>query len=296
VPVRLPPSALRLVLRLLALLTFVVLIGATYQGVATALERREFARPGGLVEVGDHQLHILCTGEGTPTVILEAAAGAGSPAWGLVQPAVGRRTRVCSYDRAALAWSEAGDGGYAPAQVPAELHALLDAAGEQGPFVVVGHELGGAFARMYAARYPGEVVALVDVREGSGRPTATSPGAWAWLARAGVLRLTGTLEQLADGLPAPSGGAMRAFLNRPDHLTRAALEIASTARVDATAPDVSAGPSLEVTTVTVHSRGRPAIITAPADADAVTRAVVETLARVQARDVSTTSPEPSRPR
>jgi len=289
---RIPPFALRLVLRLLALVTLLVLIGATYQGVATALERREFARPGGLVEVGDHQLHILCSGEGTPTVILEAAAGAASPAWGLVQPVIARRTRVCSYDRAALAWSEAGDGGYVPGRVPEELHTLLDAAGERGPIVLVGHGLGGAFARMYAARYPGEVAALVEVVDGSASGAATSPGAWAWLARAGILRLTGTLGRLADGLPDRSGGAMRAFLNRPDHLTRAALELETALQVTAAAPDVSTVAGLAVTTVTVHTRGQPAIIATPTDADAVTRAVVETLARVQAGAETTTPSEP----
>jgi pimeloyl-ACP methyl ester carboxylesterase len=274
-----------------ALLALPVLIGATYQGVATALERREFARPGGLVDVGDHQLHILCTGEGAPTVVLEAAAGAASPAWGLVQPAISQRARVCSYDRAALAWSEAGDGGYAPGRVPDELHALLGAAGEPGPFVLVGHEIGRAFARTFAVRYPDEVVALVEVAEADAGQAAASPWAWAWLARAGVLRLTGTLEALADGLPDRPGGAMRAFLNRPDHLTRAALELTSAAAVTAAAPDLPAGSPLDVSTVTVATRGRPAIITTPRDADAVTRAVVEALARVHARG-GTTPPEP----
>jgi len=68
-----------------AIVVFIVLAGATYQGVATALERREYPRPGGLVSVGDHQLHIYCTGDGSPTVILEAPAAGLSAAWGDVQ-------------------------------------------------------------------------------------------------------------------------------------------------------------------------------------------------------------------
>src|SRR6185369_14109164 len=61
---------------------FFLLAGATYQGVATALERREFPPPGLLVSVGDHQLHIYCTGTGSPTVVLEAPAAGLSAAWG----------------------------------------------------------------------------------------------------------------------------------------------------------------------------------------------------------------------
>ena len=64
----------RWVLRVAALLGFFALAGVTYQGVATALERGEFPRPGRLVDVGGHQLHIACQGGGTPTVVLDAAA------------------------------------------------------------------------------------------------------------------------------------------------------------------------------------------------------------------------------
>src|SRR5919109_2646978 len=130
---------------------FLVLAGATYQGVATALERREFPHPGRLVDVGGHQLHLYCTGEGTPTVVLEAPAAGLSAAWGWIQPRVAETTRVCSYDRAGLGWSEAGDAPFDPADVPVQLRALLDAAGERAPYVMVGQELGAALATLYAA-------------------------------------------------------------------------------------------------------------------------------------------------
>src|SRR5690606_10139120 len=113
----------------------------TYQGIATALERRAFPRPGGLVSIGDHQLHLYCTGEGSPTVILEAPAAGASAAWGDVQPPLAALTRVCSYDRSGLGWSEAGDRPHDPGRVPEELRTLLTAANERGPFVVAGHGL-----------------------------------------------------------------------------------------------------------------------------------------------------------
>jgi pimeloyl-ACP methyl ester carboxylesterase len=222
----------RRLLQAAAVVIFLVLAGATYQGVATALERREFPHPGRLVDVGGHQLHLYCTGEGTPTVVLEAPAAGMAAAWAWVQPQVAETTRVCSYDRAGLGWSESGDGGFDPAAAAAQLQALLERAGERRPFVVAGHGLGAAFARLDAARLGNAAVALVTIdapehvpdtadRARRARLVRLSP----WLARAGVLRATEMLSAGAAGLPDPWEGALSAFLNRPDHLARAAREL-----------------------------------------------------------------------
>ncbi len=226
------PVAVRRTARLAAIvILFGVLAGATYQGVATALERREFPQPGRMVDVGSHQLHIHCTGEGAPTVVLEAAAASMSASWGLVQPRIARTTRVCSYDRSGLGWSEAGDSGFTPSMAVDELRAVLKASGEAGPFVIAGRGLGAAFATAFAGRYPDQTAALVTIDEpdeASGlrerslaRVTAVTP----WLARMGILRLLRTANRAAAGLPAGSAGATRTFLYRPDHLSRAALEV-----------------------------------------------------------------------
>jgi thioesterase domain-containing protein len=224
--------AQRRLLQAAAVLIFLVLAGATYQGVATALERREFPHPGRLVDVGGHQLHLYCTGEGTPTVILEAPAAGLSAAWGWIQPAIAETTRVCSYDRAGLGWSEAGDGPFEPAQVPVQLRALLEAAHEKGPYVIAGQGLGAALARLDAQALGDAAVALVSVDlpslvDPAKRAQQTRLVTWSpWLARAGVLRATAVLSAHASGLPDPSQGAVRTFLNRPDHLTRSAREMA----------------------------------------------------------------------
>ena len=207
-----------------AIVIFILLAGATYQGVATTFERREFSRPGGLVSVGDHQLHIYCTGKGSPTVVLEAPAAGMSAAWGDVQRRLSGTTRVCSYDRAGLGWSERGDLPFDPARVPDELHTLLTSANEHGPFVVAGQGLGAAYARMYASRSDSAAAALVMVDPPAHSPETTPPGwivpASPWLARTGVLRAGRMMSSKADGLA--NGGAVKAFLNRPDHLSRAA--------------------------------------------------------------------------
>ena len=275
-----------------ALVAFFVLAGATYQGVATALERHRYVRPGGLVDAGGHQLHIYCTGEGAPLVILEAAAGSMSAGWAWVQPDVAKATRVCSYDRAGLGWSEAGDGRYIPARVPEELRVLLDRANEISPIVLVGYEAGALFSRMYAAKFAENTAALVlidDPATVETPMTATFPSAWPWLARVGILRLSGQLSSQALGLPGESGRAMRAFLNRPDHLTRAAMELSQLGTVEADARTVSVSPRIIVTSVAIGTRGQPAMIVTREDATRVTQAILATISRVRELDSSVTA-------
>jgi pimeloyl-ACP methyl ester carboxylesterase len=211
----------------LIVLGVLILIGATYQGVATAVERRRYPHPGKLVDVGGHQLHIDCVGDGLPVVVLEAPETAMSAAWGWIQREVAKTTRVCSYDRAGLGWSEAGDQPYDPGRVPEELHSLLRAANEPGPYVLAGHGLGASFVRQFANLYPADTAGLVviaesDSMEPSGSFLTMSP----WLARMGLLRATRLFGARWKGLPPASAAVVSAFLHRPDHLTRASREVA----------------------------------------------------------------------
>jgi len=131
--------------------------------------------PGRLVTVGTHRLHIRCEGDGAPSVIFDAALGGSSLSWTLVQPAVARATRACSYDRAGFGWSDAGPLPRTAGRVADELHALLHAAAVPKPYVLVGHSYGGLVMRVYAARHPDEVAGLVliepAVPEEWGQPT-----------------------------------------------------------------------------------------------------------------------------
>ena len=269
------------------LLTFIVLAGVTYQSVATSLERRKFPYPGRLIDVGDHQLHLHCVGQGTPTVVLEAPAAGMSVGWSWVQDDLAKTTRVCSYDRAGLGWSEAGEGGYGANRVPDELHTLLERAGERGPFVIAGHELGASFARMYASRFRDETAALVLVDDLSASPGSARDRvprlarAWPWLARIGVLRATRALSRHASGLSGDSGGATRAFLNRPDHLTRGALEIRRLGETARAAAAESLDPSLPVTQVSASGESPPALLDSTDRAREVTRAIEQAVRRVR---------------
>jgi pimeloyl-ACP methyl ester carboxylesterase len=159
--------ASRLGLGLLILIVTLAVTGLIYQAVATQNDKQEFPPPGQLVAVDGYQLHINCTGEGSPTVILDAAGGNASPSWGLVQPEIAQSTRVCAYDRAAMGWSERGPMPRDMNQHVRELHALLTGAGIDGPYVLVGHSYGGRIARVYAKEYPSEVVGMVLIDPGT---------------------------------------------------------------------------------------------------------------------------------
>lgn len=123
----------------------------------------EPAPPGKLYDVGGYRLHLNCTGGGSPAVVLIAGGGDFSFDWSLVQPGVSRFARVCAYDRAGLAWSDPGPLPRTMRQDAYELHALLAAAKVKGPYVLVGHSIGGLIARVYAEQYPAEVAGLVLV-------------------------------------------------------------------------------------------------------------------------------------
>jgi pimeloyl-ACP methyl ester carboxylesterase len=113
---------------------------------------------GKLIDVGGYRVHLYCTGTGGPTVVI---MGAGfSFDWGLVQPEVARFTQVCSYDHSGIGWSDDGPADSCSLRVN-EVHTALKNQGIKGPYVLVGHSLGGLVARVYAGKYPDETAGLV---------------------------------------------------------------------------------------------------------------------------------------
>jgi len=115
------------------------------------------------VDVGGFRLHIHCSGEGSPAVVLDAALGASSLSWSLVQPQLAAMSRVCSYDRAGFGWSDAGPLPRSAGRVATELRTLLDRAGVPPPFLLVGHSFGGLVMLVFANRFRRDVAGMVLV-------------------------------------------------------------------------------------------------------------------------------------
>src|SRR5918997_4096310 len=145
---------------LVIVLLVLAIVGAIYQAIATERAERAYPPPGEMVDVGVYSLHINCVGRGGPTVVLDAGSRGMSAQWVRVQREVSGTTRVCAYDRAGMGWSEAGPDPRDAEQISGELHTLLGKAGIEGPYVLVGHSLGGMYMQTYAARYPDEVAGL----------------------------------------------------------------------------------------------------------------------------------------
>jgi hypothetical protein len=106
---------LRVFIGLCGLILAIAIAGATYQWLAAT------PPPGRLVDIGGYRLHLWCTGDGAPAVILDAGLGGTSAGWGFVQPEVARFTRVCSYDRAGMGYSDPGPSPRTARRVAREL-------------------------------------------------------------------------------------------------------------------------------------------------------------------------------
>jgi pimeloyl-ACP methyl ester carboxylesterase len=153
--------------------------------------------PGRLVDVGGRRLHLLCSGNGSPTVILEAGASSFAIDWTLVQRSIAATTRVCAYDRAGMGWSDPSprERNVSAAE---DLDKLLVAAGERSPFVLVGASRGGLFIRSYHANHPSKVAGLVFV------DPATEDRLFTVVDGRPLLIAAATPEQVRSNMPAKS--------------------------------------------------------------------------------------------
>jgi pimeloyl-ACP methyl ester carboxylesterase len=117
--------------------------------------------PGRLVDIGGRRLHLQERGTGSPTVVLEAGIGATSLNWQALQREISRFTRVVSYDRAGLGWSDLPTAPLTMSRLVDDLRTLLRAAQLPPPYILVGHSFGALIVRAYAGRYAGEVAGIL---------------------------------------------------------------------------------------------------------------------------------------
>jgi pimeloyl-ACP methyl ester carboxylesterase len=136
-------------------------LGGGIVTVSAAMGPGASSTSGRLVDVGGHRLYIECSGSDGPTVVLQSGLGESSSYWSRIAPTVAESTTVCAYDRAGHGRSDAVAGPQDGIALATDLHILLERAGIEGPYVLVGHSSGGPYVRVLAARYPDEVAGMV---------------------------------------------------------------------------------------------------------------------------------------
>ena len=136
---------------LLLVTVSLAITGSLYEMIGRWRDTRRFPERGHLVQAGSIRMNIDCSGQGSPTVILESGSGGPSVDWLMVQPEVAKFARVCSYDRAGYGWSDSAPEPRSSLQIAHEIKHLLQAAGEKGPYILVSHSMGGYVIRVYRA-------------------------------------------------------------------------------------------------------------------------------------------------
>jgi pimeloyl-ACP methyl ester carboxylesterase len=154
---------IRILVGLFGLIVATGLTGAAYQWLATRKDLAATPPPGRFVDIGGYRLHLWCTGDGAPAVILDTGLGGSSAGWGFVQPGVARFTRVCSYDRAGMGYSDPGPSPRTARRIASELAELLVRGGVAGPVVLVGASIAGFDIRVFATDHPERAAGLVLV-------------------------------------------------------------------------------------------------------------------------------------
>lgn len=224
-------AMLRILLGTIAVLALLPIVGASYEAIASASDGRNHRAPGEMIDVGGYRLHVNCTGEGAPTVILDAGLGGSSLDWSLVQPELSRTTRTCSFDRAGMGWSDPGQGERTPEHIADEIAVLLERGNIAGPYVLVAHSLAGKNARLFAMHHRVDVagMVLIDARHEYVDEQTDAAEQAAFLAalhgqsfqygaarQLGIVRLFG--DQLAGvpSMPAPMRAEIALMATRPE--------------------------------------------------------------------------------
>ena len=172
----------------LALLCLSALAGASYHAIAWRRDDQHLRRPGRLVSAGEFRLNVYCTGQGSPTVVLESGLADALDTWRSAQPEISRFARVCSYDRAGYGYSDPGPLPRTSDRIASELHVALESAGEKPPYLLVGHSFGGFNVRVFNGKYSDQVGGLVLVDATQEDQYRLLPRAWSNLGAATLRR------------------------------------------------------------------------------------------------------------
>lgn len=239
---------------------------AAAEQLITTDRRDKTAVPGELVDAGGFTLHVVKQGGGGPVAVLEAGSGETSLSWRGIPAALAENATVVTYDRAGYARSESSPNPRTGANIVAELRTALHTAGIQGPYVLVGHSLGGMYMREFAELHPAEVAGLVlidarpeddairteQILRDAGFAGNPPPAILTALEMSGALRMFS--DVLLDGLVAPQDrGAFLDIVASPSYFTTKQREADLAYRTENTLRKQDLGDI----PVRIIARGRP---------------------------------------
>jgi pimeloyl-ACP methyl ester carboxylesterase len=154
----------RIAIGLGCLLGILVIAGTIFEAISRQQAAEKYPVQGKLVDIGGRKIQLDCRGAGSPTVVLESGLDHfGSLSWAKVHDSIAQTTRVCAYSRAGIMWSEPAPGDFDSKRTAQDLHTALIEAGEQAPWVMVGHSAGGPYIMTFTSLYDKEVAGLVFV-------------------------------------------------------------------------------------------------------------------------------------
>jgi pimeloyl-ACP methyl ester carboxylesterase len=206
-----------------------------------AARKQELTPPGQFFDIGGRRLHAIITGEhrGKRPVVLEAGLTAMSSCWAWVQEELSKTTKVVSYDRAGLGWSDPTPEQKDARSIAKDLHRLLNAANFPRPFVFAGHSMGGLFGRAYASMYPNEIAGMALIDASHPEQIERSPNikkalrrffwflkATPYMASCGVMKVCGDfgMSAQAEGLPDVYTMVAKNFYSSPRHMRETVRE------------------------------------------------------------------------
>lgn len=265
----------RVAFGLFTAVALLLLVGFVYELLAQRYAERQYDPLGQRVDVGGRSVHVHCVGSGDPTVVVEAGSGSWSLDWLQAQALLAEEHRVCTYDRAGYGWSDPAPDPPTAERITTDLRRALDAAGVDEPFVLMGHSLGGLYARAYALVYPQDVVGLVLVDSRHEDVNAMLPealveqerqmrrvyGLAQVLARFGIVRALGPALLPSPGLPEEQAEVFWAQATRPRFFGTVQAEIDAIGQVEQRVR----GATYEVPVVVVR-HGAPGMFGAHPDA------------------------------
>ncbi|ANY74903.1 alpha/beta hydrolase [Paenibacillus ihbetae] len=144
-----------------AVVVMALAAGFVYESIAAKQAAKDYPPPGKMVDVGGYALHVVKAGSGSPTIVFEAGSGETSLSWRDIPDKLAPYATVVTYDRAGYAWSEKASRERTGDQIVSELYRALKQENIEGPYLMVGHSLGGMYARLFAETYSDEVMGLV---------------------------------------------------------------------------------------------------------------------------------------